>query len=154
MNDDNKAKPRVFFARKDNEGRRYASGIWDDGTKVYFKNFRETNNMVIADVDYQTTEQYENKQGKLVYRHKVCGALSLTPTKATLIIELNDTKERLTCEPRQVNAKATGEPLLVLDFGNGSSLNPYVDDLYTADAESNKEALDQISEMVDDSVPF
>ena len=160
MNDDNKVNPRVFFARKDNEGKRYASGVWDDGTKVYIKNFRENNGGMLADVDYQTNEQYENKQGKMVFRHKICGALSVSSTKATLVIELNGVKERLTCEPRQANNKKTGEPLLILDFGNGAGLNPYVDEVL-GDAPSGDEPteektidLDSIDQLVDDSCPF
>lgn len=161
MNDDKDVKPRVFFARKDNEGKRFASGVWDDGTKVYIKNFRETNDGLIADVDYQTDEQYENKLGKMVYRHKICGALSLSSTKATMVIELNKVKERLTCEPRQANSKKTGEPLLILDFGNGASLNPYIDDVMSdgangAENTAAKEvSIDDIDKLeVDDSIPF
>ena len=162
MNDDKDVKPRVFFARKDNEGKRFASGVWDDGTKVYIKNFRETNDGLIADVDYQTDEQYENKQGKMVYRHKICGALSLSSTKATMVIELNNVKERLTCEPRQANSKKTGEPLLILDFGNGASLNPYVDEVLTDEpngamntSEQPKPIeVDSIEQLVDDTLPF
>lgn len=156
MNEETKVSPRVFFARKDNEGKRYASGVWDDGTKVYIKNFRETNGGLIADVDYQTNEQYENKQGKLVFRHKICGAVSISATKAVMVIEINGKKERLTCEPRQVNAKMTGEPMLVLDFGNGASINPYVDDLLGDENEGQEKTieLDSIDKLVDDSVPF
>lgn len=153
MNDDNKTKPRVFFARKDNEGKRFASGVWDDGTKVYIKNFRETESGMLADVDYQTDEQYENKQGKMVFRHKICGAISISATKATLVIDINGKKERLTCEPRQANAKATGEPLLIMDFGNGSSMNPYIDDLY-ADEQTQGVDVDSIDQLVDDTMPF
>lgn len=149
MNDENKINPRVFFARVDQDGRRYASGVWDDGTKVYMKNFRESADGMLADVDYQTDEQYENKQGKMVYRHKVCGAVKMTSTKATMVIEIAGKKERLTCEPRQVNAKATGEQMIVLDFGNGASLNPYVDEL----ADDPKEA-ESIDDLVDDTMPF
>lgn len=156
MNEETKVNPRVFFARKDNEGKRYASGVWNDGTKVYIKNFRETNGGLIADVDYQTNEQYENKQGKLVFRHKICGAVSISATKAVMIIEINGKKERLTCEPRQVNAKMTGEPMLVLDFGNGASINPYVDDLLGDENEGQEKTieLDSIDKLVDDSLPF
>lgn len=161
MNDDKDVKPRVFFARKDNEGKRFASGVWDDGTKVYIKNFRETNDGLIADVDYQTNEQYENKLGKMVYRHKICGALSLSSTKATMVIELNKVKERLTCEPRQANSKKTGEPLLILDFGNGASLNPYIDDVMsvgpdgTENTAAKEVSIDDIDKLeVDDSIPF
>lgn len=151
MNDENKINPRVFFARKDKEGKRFASGEWDDGTKVYMKNFRETTDGVIADVDYQTDEQYENKQGNLVYRHKICGALSLSPTKAVLVIELNGKKERLVCTPRQVLSKKTQEPMVVMDFGDGATNNPYIDDL---NAEPKQVDVDSIDQLVDDSLPF
>lgn len=154
MNDDNKVNPRVFFARVDKDGRRYASGVWDDGTKVYIKNFRESNGGMLADVDYQTDEQYENTQGKMVFRHKVCGAVSMTSTKATMVIEINGTKERLTCEPRQVKSKKTGEDMVVLDFGNGSSLNPYVDELMTEEEEEKTVEVNDIDKLVDDSLPF
>jgi len=161
MNDDKDVKPRVFFARKDEKGKRFASGIWDDGTKVYIKNFREATNGLLADVDYQTNEQYENNQGKLVFRHKICGALSLSSTKATMVIELNNVKERLTCEPRQANSKKTGEPLLILDFGNGASLNPYIDDVMsdgpdgTENTATKEVSIDDIDKLeVDDTVPF
>lgn len=156
MDKQNEAKPRVFFARKDQEGKRFASGIWDDGTKVYIKNFRETTDGLIADVDYQTNEQYENRQGKMVFRHVVCGAVSISATKAVMVIEINGKKERLTCEPRQANSKKTGEPLLILDFGNGSSTNPYVDDLYvdTAPDAPKEIEVESIDQLVDDSCPF
>lgn len=149
MNDD--IKPRVFFARVDQEGRRYASGVWDDGTKVYMKNFRESADGMLADVDFQTDEQYENKQGKMVFRHKVCGAVKMSATKATMVIEIAGKKERLTCEPRRVKAKATGEEMIVLDFGNGASLNPYIDDLEEEPKQVDVESIDQ---LVDDSLPF
>lgn len=153
MTDVKEVKPRVFFARKDKEGKRFASGTWDDGTKVYIKNFRESNNGLVADVDYQTNEQYENNQGKLVFRHKICGAVSISAAKATLIIEINGKKERLTCTPRQVNAKTTGEPLLLLDFSDGD--NPYVNDLFDDEpAEEKTVDLDSIDQLVDDTVPF
>lgn len=153
MTDVKEVKPRVFFARKDQEGKRFASGTWDDGTKVYIKNFRESNNGLVADVDYQTNEQYENNQGKMVFRHKICGAVSISETKATMIIEINGKKERLVCEPRQVKAKKTGEPLLILDFGDGD--NPYVSDLFDGEpAEEKTVDLDSIDQLVDDTVPF
>jgi hypothetical protein len=165
MNEETKVSPRVFFARVDKDGKRYASGVWDDGTKVYFKNFRSTPDGMIADVDYQTNEQYENKQGNLVYRHKICGALKISNTKATLVIELNNVKERLTCEPRMVKSKKTGESMVVIDFGNGASLNPYVDDVMSdgpdgAESTAGKEepvaevSIDEIDKLVDDSLPF
>lgn len=156
MNEENKINPRVFFVRVDKDGRKYASGVWDNGLKVYIKNFRETSEGLIADVDYQTDEQYENRQGKLVFRHKVCGALGLSPSKATMVVEIDGKKERLTCEPRQVNSKKTGEAMLVLDFGNGASLNPYVGDLLSPselpDEESPKEIT--LDDLTDDTVPF
>jgi hypothetical protein len=161
MNDENKISPRVFFARVDKDGKRYASGVWNDGTKVYFKNFRETPDGMIADVDYQTNEQYENSQGKMVYRHKICGALKISNTKATLVIELNNVKERLTCEPRMVKSKKTGESMVVIDFGNGASLNPYIDDVMSdepdgAENTAAKEvSIDDIDKLeVDDTIPF
>ena len=154
MNDETKVNPRVFFARVDKDGRKYASGVWDDGTKIYMKNFRDSTEGQIADVDYQTDEQYENKQGKMVFRHKVCGAVIITPNKATLVIEYGGKKERLTCEPRQVNAKATGEPMLVLDFGNGASLNPYVDEVLS-DAPDGAQATETtLEELIDDDIKF
>lgn len=152
MNEETKVNPRVFFARVDKDGRRYASGVWDDGTKVYIKNFRESADGMLADVDYQTDEQYENKQGKMVFRHKICGAISMTSTKATMVIEIGGKKERLTCEPRRVNAKATGEEMVVLDFGNGASLNPYVDELMSEEPQPVE--VDSIDQLVDDNLPF
>ena len=157
MNDETKVNPRVFFARVDKDGRKYASGVWDDGTKIYMKNFRDSTEGQIADVDFQTDEQYENKQGKLVFRHKICGAVIITPNKATLVIEYGGKKERLTCEPRQVNAKATGEPMLILDFGNGASLNPYVDEVLSdepnyAQSQAPNEAT--LADLIDDDIKF
>lgn len=129
MNDKEQNKIKVIFLQRDPEGKRFGSGEWVEGVTIYINNFRTKENKMVADVDYKTEETYVNKQGKVCYRHKLCGILSLTQDEATIIVELNGTKDKLTCVPRKVVGRTNGKEYLLLDFADDRT-NPYEADLF------------------------
>lgn len=132
MNDKEQNKIKVIFLQRDPEGKRFGSGEWVEGVNVYINNFRTKEGKLVADVDYKTDETYVNKQGKVCNRHKVCGILSLTQDEATIIVELNGTKDKLTCTPRKVVGRTNGKEYLLLDFADDRT-NPYESDLFGSD---------------------
>ena len=140
-------KIKVLFLQRDPQGKRFGSGEWIDGVTIYINNFRTKENRMVADVDIKTDETYVNKQGKVCNRHKVCGILSLTQDEATIIVELDGKKEKLTCEPRKVTGRANGKEYLLLDFANERT-NPYEADLGlgTETKEIDVDDLDSVAE--------
>lgn len=121
-------KLKVLFLQRDPQGKRFGSGEWVEGVNVYVNNFRTKENKMVADVDVKTDETYTNKQGKVCNRHKICGILSLTQDEATIVVELDGKKEKLTCTPRKVVGRTNGKDYLLLDFANIRT-NPYESDL-------------------------
>ena len=133
-------KLKVIFLQKDPQGKRFGSGEWVDGVTIYINNFRTKANKLVADVDVKTNETYTNKQGKVCNRHKLCGILSLSSDEATIIVDINGKKEKLSCEPRTVTGRANGKPYVLLDFATDRT-NPYESDLgLDADGWSDVEA--------------
>lgn len=134
-------KYRVIFLQKDQNGQKFGSGEWIDGVTVYVNNFRKKADFTVADVDIKTDETYVNKAGKVCNKHAVCGIMKVTPEEATIIVDLNGNKEKLTCVPRNVIGKKNGKPYIVLDFNGDDRVNPYENDLGFS---SNEEALDNM----------
>ena len=53
----------------------------------------------------------------------------MTQDEATIIVELNGTKDKLTCVPRKVVGRTNGKEYLLLDFADDRT-NPYEADLF------------------------
>ena len=134
-------KLKVIFLQKDQNGQKFGSGEWIDGVTVYVNNFRKKADFTVADVDIKTDETYVNKAGKVCNKHAVCGIMKVTPEEATIIVDLNGNKEKLTCVPRNVIGKKNGKPYIVLDFNGDDRVNRYENDLGFS---SNEEALDNM----------
>lgn len=145
-------KTRVLFCQVGRDGKLFGSGEWDNGLQIYLNNFRKKGETTVADVDYKTNESYENKQGKVCFRHQLCGVLSYTADEAKMIINVPSAdKETVTCTPRTIVGKANGKQYLLLDFSDADK-NPYEDELFGATPtveKTNEQVLEQI-----DSIPF
>lgn len=123
---------RILFCNKDEKGRRYGSGDWDNGVKLYLKNFRNEGSFIIADVATPTLETYINKNGEERFQHRTCGILKFTAEKAKMVLELFDgDKQEFFCTPTEKLAKKDGRPFIILDFSGKSTgpANPYEEDV-------------------------
>lgn len=121
---------RILFCNKDEKGRRYGSGDWDGGTKVFLTNFRTEGSYMIADVTTPTLETYINKSGQERFKHRTCGILKFNGEKAKLVLEIFEgEKTEHYCVPVEKASKKDGRPFVMLDFQNKIEENPYADDV-------------------------
>lgn len=123
---------RILFCNKDEQGRRYGSGDWDDGVKIFLTNFRTEGSYMIADVTTPTLDTYINKAGQERFKHRTCGILKFTGDKAKIVVELFEgDKQEAFCVPQEKASKKDGRPFIMLDFSGKSSgpANPYADDV-------------------------
>lgn len=140
-------KTRVLFCQADPNGKIFGSGEWDNGTQIYLNNFRKKGDATVADVDFKTNESYENKQGKVCFRHELCGMLSYTASGAKMVIQLpNSKKEMVTCSPRTIVGKKNNKEYLLLDF-SGADKNPFESDLFGDDEKTNEQVLNELSDI-------
>ena len=103
-------KARVIFCQAGANGKIFGSGEWDNGLQIYVNNFRKKGDLTVADVDYKTNESYENKQGKICFKHELCGMLSYNADEAKMVIQVPDAKkEVVTCTPRTIVGKSNGK---------------------------------------------
>ena len=139
-------KARVIFCQAGANGKIFGSGEWDNGLQIYVNNFRKKGDLTVADVDYKTNESYENKQGKICFKHELCGMLSYNADEAKMVIQVPDAKkEVVTCTPRTIVGKNNGKEYLLLDFSDADK-NPFEDDLF-GDKKTNEQALDELSDI-------
>lgn len=139
-------KTRVIFCQVGRDGKLFGSGEWDNGLQIYVNNFRKKGEMTVADVDYKTNESYENKQGKICFKHELCGMLSYTAQESNMVIQVpGSQKERVSCVPRTIVGKSNGKEYLLLDF-SGADKNPFEDDLLGAE-KTNEQALDELADV-------
>lgn len=121
---------RILFCNKDASGRRYGSGDWDGGVKIFLTNFRNEGSFMIADVTTPTLETYINKSGQERFKHRTCGILKFNGEKAKMVLELFEgDKAEFFCVPQEKASKKDGRPFIMLDFSNRVSANPYADDV-------------------------
>lgn len=121
---------RILFCNQDNTGRRYGSGDWDGGVKLFLTNFKPEGQYWIADVTTPTLETYLNKAGQERFKHRTCGILKFSSEKAKLVVELFEgSKEELFCVPEQKVSKKDNKPFIMLDFSNKAPTNPYAEDV-------------------------
>lgn len=138
-------KSRVIFCQVGTDGKLFGSGEWDGGLQIYVNNFRKKGEATVADVDYKTNESYENKQGKVCFKHELCGILSYTADEGKILIKTPDgKKETITCNPRTIVGKKNGKQYLLLDF-SGADKNPFEDEFFGP--QTNEEALDSLSDV-------
>lgn len=139
-------KARVIFCQAGANGKIFGSGEWDNGLQIYVNNFRKKGDLTVADVDYKTNESYENKQGKICFKHELCGMLSYNADEAKMAIQVPDAKKEIVnCTPRTIVGKNNGKEYLLLDF-SGADKNPFEDDLF-GDEKTNEQALDELSDL-------
>ena len=139
-------KARVIFCQAGANGKIFGSGEWDNGLQIYVNNFRKKGDLTVADVDYKTNESYENKQGKVCFKHELCGMLSYNADEAKMAIQVPDAKKEIvTCTPRTIVGKNNGKEYLLLDFSDADK-NPFEDDLF-GDEKTNEQALDELSDI-------
>lgn len=139
-------KARVIFCQAGANGKIFGSGEWDNGLQIYVNNFRKKGDLTVADVDYKTNESYENKQGKICFKHELCGMLSYNAYEAKMAIQVPDAKKEIvTCTPRTIVGKNNGKEYLLLDFSDADK-NPFEDDLF-GDKKTNEQALDELSDL-------
>lgn len=139
-------KARVIFCQAGPNGKIFGSGEWDNGLQIYVNNFRKKGNKTVADVDYKTNESYENKQGKVCFKHELCGMLSYDSDEAKMIIQAPDAKKEIvTCQPRTIVGKSNGKEYLLLDFSDADK-NPFEDELFAGE-KTTAEALDELSDI-------
>ena len=139
-------KARVIFCQAGANGKIFGSGEWDNGLQIYVNNFRKKGDLTVADVDYKTNESYENKQGKICFKHELCGMLSYNADEAKMAIQVPDAKKEIvTCTPRTIVGKNNGKEYLLLDFSDADK-NPFEDDLF-GDEKTNEQALDELSDI-------
>lgn len=139
-------KARVIFCQAGANGKIFGSGEWDNGLQIYVNNFRKKGDLTVADVDYKTNESYENKQGKICFKHELCGMLSYNADEAKMAIQVPDAKKEIVnCTPRTIVGKTNGKEYLLLDF-SGADKNPFEDDLF-GDEKTNEQALDELSDL-------
>lgn len=139
-------KARVIFCQAGANDKIFGSGEWDNGLQIYVNNFRKKGDKTVADVDYKTNESYENKQGKVCFKHELCGMLSYDSDEAKMIIQIpNAKKEIVTCQPRTIVGKSNGKQYLLLDF-SGADKNPFEDELFAGE-KTNAEVLDELSDI-------
>lgn len=139
-------KARVIFCQADANNKIFGSGEWDNGLQIYVNNFRKKGDFTVADVDFKTNESYENKQGKVCFKHELCGMLSYNSAEAKMVIQVpGSKKEMVTCTPRTIVGKRNGKEYLLLDF-SGADKNPFEDDLF-GEEKTNEQALDELSDI-------
>lgn len=139
-------KARVIFCQAGANGKIFGSGEWDNGLQIYVNNFRKKGDLTVADVDYKTNESYENKQGKICFKHELCGMLSYNADEAKMAIQVPDAKKEIVnCTPRTIVGKTNGKEYLLLDFSDAGK-NPFEDDLF-GDEKTNEQALDELSDL-------
>ena len=139
-------KARVIFCQAGSNGKIFGSGEWDNGLQIYVNNFRKKGDLTVADVDYKTNESYENKQGKVCFKHELCGMLSYNADEAKMVIQVPDAKKDIVaCTPRTIVGKNNGKEYLLLDFSDADK-NPFEDDLF-GDEKTNEQALDELSDI-------
>lgn len=145
---------RVLFLQKAEDGSRFGSGEWDKGQRVYLNNLRKSpdGTGIIGDVSVKTGETYFNKNNEVRNKHRTCGILKINngASEATLVIEfVEGKKETLTCTPKTITSKSTGQPMLMFDFSGRTFApqNPYESDVVSQSKKEEGMNLDDLDDL-------